>query len=65
MNRPPIDRYTPVAIAFHWLLAFAIVGSFGMGLYMSDLAMSPTRLKLFKPSTPLPSHEHSTRIERR
>ncbi len=24
-----------------------IVGSFGVGLYMSDLAMSPTRLKLF------------------
>ena len=47
MNRPPTDRYTPVAIAFHWLLAFAILGSFSMGLYMSDLAMSPMRLKLF------------------
>ena len=44
---PTTDRYTPVAIAFHWLLAVAIVCSFGVGLYMSDLAMSPTRLKLF------------------
>jgi len=50
MNRTPVvvvERYTPVAIAFHWLLALAIVGSFCVGLYMSDLAMSPTRLKLF------------------
>ena len=41
------DRYTPIAIALHWLLAIAIVGSFCVGMYMSDLAMSPTRLKLF------------------
>ena len=41
------DRYNRVAIAFHWLLAVMIVGSFCVGLYMSDLAMSPTRLKLF------------------
>jgi cytochrome b561 len=47
MNRQPIDRYTPLAVAFHWLLAFAIVVSFSAGLYMSDLAMSPMRLKLF------------------
>ena len=47
MNRTPIDRYTPVAIAFHWLLAIAIVCSFCVGLYMADLPMSPARLKLF------------------
>ena len=41
------ERYGSVAIAFHWLLAVMIVGSFSVGLYMSDLAMSPTRLKLF------------------
>ena len=40
-------RYGNVAIAFHWLLALAIVCSFCLGLYMSDLAMSPMRLKLF------------------
>lgn len=47
MNPSPVDRYTPVAIAFHWLLAIAIVCSFSVGLYMSGLSMSPTRLKLF------------------
>ncbi|MEP6875513.1 MAG: cytochrome b [Burkholderiales bacterium] len=47
MTSSPVDRYSSVAIAFHWLLAVMIVGSFCVGLYMSDLAMSPTRLKLF------------------
>src|SRR5260221_12976657 len=41
------ERYGSVAIGFHWLLAVMIVGSLGVGLYMSDLPMSPTRLKLF------------------
>ena len=41
------SRYSTVAIAFHWVLALAIIGSFGVGVYMSDLAMSPQRLKLF------------------
>ena len=45
MNRP--DRYTPVAIVLHWLLALAIVGAFGVGLYMTELPFSPTRLKLY------------------
>lgn len=40
-------RYSGVAIAFHWVLAVAIVGSFSVGLYMSGLPFSPTRLKLF------------------
>ncbi len=40
-------RYGSVAIALHWLLAVAIVGAFGMGLYMADLPFSPTRLKLY------------------
>jgi cytochrome b561 len=47
MNTSPTDRYTAVAIAFHWLLAVGIVCSFCVGLYMADLAMSPMRLKLF------------------
>ena len=37
-------RYTPVAIVLHWLLALAIIGAFCMGVYMSDLPFSPTRL---------------------
>jgi len=40
-------RYTPVAIALHWLLALAIVGAFGVGLYMTSLPFSPARLKLY------------------
>ena len=40
-------RYNPVSITFHWVLALAIIGSFAMGVYMSDLPMSPTRLKLY------------------
>jgi cytochrome b561 len=40
-------RYSGVAIGFHWLLALMILVSIGVGWYMSDLPMSPTRLKLF------------------
>jgi cytochrome b561 len=42
-----VERYHPVSIAFHWLLALAIVGALGVGLYMTSLPMSPTRLKLY------------------
>ncbi len=42
-----IERYGAVAIAFHWLLALAIIGAFCVGLYMHELPMSPTRLKLY------------------
>ena len=40
-------RYHPISMLLHWLLALAIVGAFAMGLYMSDLPISPTRLKLY------------------
>ena len=41
------SRYTGTAIALHWLLALAILGSFIVGLYMTGLTMSPQRLKLY------------------
>lgn len=44
---PQPGRYTTTAIALHWLLALAIIGSFSVGLYMSDLPVSPQRLKLY------------------
>ncbi len=44
---PTPHRYTGVAIALHWVLALGIVGSFGMGLYMADLPLSPQKLKLY------------------
>ena len=40
-------RYTGVAIGLHWLLALAIAGTFAVGLYMHELPVSPTRLKLY------------------
>lgn len=44
---PSAGRYTLVAILLHWLLALAIVATFCVGVYMSDLPFSPQRLKLF------------------
>jgi len=44
---PSSPRYTGTAIALHWLLALAILGSFSVGLYMTELNMSPQRLKLY------------------
>lgn len=40
-------RYTRPAIAFHWLLALLIAGSFAFGLYMVDLPFSPARIKQY------------------
>ncbi len=42
-----VSKYTLPAIALHWLLAAAIVGSFGVGIYMADLPLSPHKLKLY------------------
>jgi len=39
-------RYTHTAIALHWLAALLILAAFPLGLYMSDLALSPLKLKL-------------------
>jgi len=48
MNRPLASpRYSDVAIALHWLLALALLVSFCVGLYMADLKLSPTRIRLF------------------
>jgi cytochrome b561 len=43
---PTAARYTLPAIALHWLLALMIVGSLAVGTTMTDLPMSPQRLKL-------------------
>lgn len=47
MSPTPTPRYTPTAIALHWLIAFALFGLFGLGLYMTGLSLSPTKLKLY------------------
>jgi cytochrome b561 len=41
------DRYTPIAMALHWLLAVLIVATFALGIYMHELPFSMTRLKLY------------------
>ena len=43
----PPPRYTAVAIALHWLLAAALVAAFCVGVFMSDLATSPLKLRLY------------------
>ena len=40
-------RYSGLAIGLHWLLAVMIVGSFSLGVYMHELPMTPTRLRLY------------------
>ncbi len=47
MSAPPPVRYTTTAIAFHWAMVVLIVCGFALGWYMSDLRLSPTKLKLF------------------
>ena len=47
MSELSISRYSRPSVALHWLLAVLITGTFALGLYMSDLPVSPQRLKLY------------------
>jgi cytochrome b561 len=42
-----VARYSLTAIVLHWLLALALFCMFGMGLFMTDLPISPLRFKLY------------------
>ncbi|HQT80845.1 MAG: cytochrome b [Ferrovum sp. 37-45-19] len=42
-----IEKYTKTAVILHWLIAVFIVVAFPLGLYMSDLSLSPLKLKLY------------------
>ena len=42
-----VQRYSGVAVLFHWLLALALVAMFAVGIYMTDLPFSPQRLQLY------------------
>lgn len=46
-SQAPAHRYSHTAIVLHWVLALAILGLFGVGLYMTSLPFSPARLKLY------------------
>lgn len=39
--------YTRTAVALHWLIAALIFTTFPLGVYMHELAVSPTRVQLF------------------
>ena len=41
------SRYTQPAIGLHWLIALIVFMLFPVGLYMADLPVSPTKLKLY------------------
>jgi cytochrome b561 len=43
-----MPRYTNTAILLHWLMAVLIIGSFTLGLVMTDIpGVTPTKLKYF------------------
>lgn len=42
-----VARYTGVAIALHWVVAATIFATFCLGLYMSELELSPLKLRLY------------------
>jgi cytochrome b561 len=41
------ERYTPAAIALHWIVAFLILANLALGLYTVDLPLSPAKLRNF------------------
>jgi len=41
------NRYTKTAVILHWLIALLIFAAFPLGLYMHDLPLSPTKLRLY------------------
>jgi len=47
MPQPRQARYDAVAITLHWLVAVMIICNFSFGIYMSDLPLSPWKLKVY------------------
>jgi cytochrome b561 len=44
---PGSQRYTGLAIGFHWITVASVVAAWLLGLYMVDLPLSPQKLKLY------------------
>ena len=43
-----MQRYSLPAIVLHWLIAFLIIGTFTLGLVMTDIpGLTPTKLRYF------------------
>jgi cytochrome b561 len=47
MNSSNGDGYGSVAQTAHWLTVLLLIGSFSLGFYMTDLVLSPTKLRLY------------------
>ena len=47
MSDASSSRYTPAAVALHWILAALIIFNLAYGLYTVDLPLSPQKLTLF------------------
>lgn len=43
----PTERYTPAAIALHWIVGLLIIGNLCFGLYLVGLPLSPQKLRGF------------------
>ncbi len=41
------DQYTKTAVTLHWLIALLIFATFPLALYMTDLHLSPLKLRLY------------------
>lgn len=42
-----MQRYPTASIILHWFIAILIIAAFILGSYMTDLRISPTKLKLY------------------
>lgn len=42
------QRYGLVAILFHWTIAALVIAMIAIGLYMTDLSVSPLKMKLYR-----------------
>ena len=47
MSDQSTERYTGIAISLHWLIALGIFCAMGLGVYMADLPLSPTKIQLY------------------
>lgn len=42
-----LKRYPSLSIALHWLIALLIITAFALGTYMTEMSISPTKLKYY------------------
>ena len=49
--------YTRTAVVFHWFMALLITAGFTLGATMTDLHMSPRKIKLYATKTSAQSQQ--------